>query len=49
MQDTTSTAEFMRHVASKIGKQPKDVAKFVTILEENWIENVGGIKAVDDE
>ena len=49
MEDTTSIADFMHHVALKIRKQPKDVAKYVTILEDNWIENVEGIKRVDDE
>jgi len=31
-------------VALKINKKPSDVENYIKILEDNWIENVGGIK-----
>ena len=39
---------FLYHVATKINKKPADVEKFVEALEGNWIENVGGMKQMDD-
>jgi hypothetical protein len=31
-------------VALKINKKPSDVENYVKILEDNWIENVAGVK-----
>ena len=49
MDDSTSVRDLMHHVATKIGKQPADVERFVKILEENWIENVGSVKQMADD
>jgi len=43
--DSTTAKDFLEKVvAAKINKKPQDLAKFVTILEENWLDNVGALK-----
>jgi hypothetical protein len=32
--------DFMRRVAEEMGKQPEDLIKYVSILEENMIDTV---------
>ena len=47
--DETTAREFVILVAQKIGKKPSDLEKVINILEENWIENVGALKQLEDD
>ena len=47
--DETTARDFVIHVAQKIGKKPSDLEKVINILEENWIENVGALKQLEDD
>jgi len=44
-----SSRDFIIKVAESINKKPSDVEKIILILEENWIENVGALKELDDQ
>ena len=47
--DETTARDFVILVAQKIGKKPSDLEKVINILEENWIENVGALKQLEDD
>ena len=49
MDDSTPVRDLLNNVASKIGKKPSDVDKFVTKMEDNWIENAGAVRNLSDE
>ena len=44
-----SSRDFIIKVAESINKKASDVEKIILILEENWIENVGALKELDDQ
>tara|TARA_B110000285_G_C15074736_1_gene590054 strand:+ start:83 stop:307 length:225 start_codon:yes stop_codon:yes gene_type:complete len=47
--DETTARDFVILVAQKIGKKPSDLEKVINIFEENWIENVGALKQLEDD
>jgi len=49
VSDDTTAKDFILSVAQKINKTPQDVSKYIDILEENWIENAGALRQMDDE
>ena len=49
INDETSARDFLLDVARQIGKKASDLEKIILTFEENWIENVGAIKQLDDD
>jgi hypothetical protein len=38
------TRKFLTQMSTKFNKKPADVAQYVTILKDNWVLTVGGIR-----
>ena len=43
------TKTFMLLVAKRMNKPPEKVASFTEQLEDDWVENVGAMRQIDDE
>ena len=49
ISDEMTSRDFIIKVAESINKKASDVEKIILILEENWIENVGALRELDDQ
>ncbi len=44
-----TSREFMLIIAGQIGKSPQEIEKFITILEENFIDTADALRDITDE
>ena len=47
--DTLSSRDFVTKIALNLGKKATDFEKHIVRLEDNWVDNIGALKALSDE